>query len=125
VLLGSLQHGACTIQPTKIAFTSDELVDMIHRCGLNRLNQFATFLGAHLRNSRNDSKLLALLGNLDEVIYSGLPLAREEEDWAYRNGIKLRVGSETRGLKPPIDPFSIEPVWEHRMRRHDALYGRL
>lgn len=91
MLIGSLQYGSCVIQPTAIAFSPTELVDMIHRCGLNRLNQFATFLAIHLRASRTDSKLLSLLGNLDEILYSGLPLPREDEEWAYQNGLKLRV----------------------------------
>ncbi|KAF7347743.1 Acetyl-CoA synthetase-like protein [Mycena venus] len=90
MLIGSLQHGTCVIQPTQISFSSEELVAMVHRCGLNRLNQFAAFLCNHLRASRQDPKLLSLLTSLDEVLYSGMPLAREEEEWAYRNGIKLR-----------------------------------
>ncbi|KAL0951048.1 hypothetical protein HGRIS_007788 [Hohenbuehelia grisea] len=90
MLMGSLQHGSCVIQPTAIAFSSDELIDMVARCGLNRLNQFATFLATHLRNSRKDAKLLSIIQNLDEVLYSGLPLAREEEDWAYRSGVNLK-----------------------------------
>src|SRR5271154_4174763 len=49
---GNLQHRSCTVQPTNIAFSSEELVGMVQRCGLNRLNQFATFLIKHLRNSR-------------------------------------------------------------------------
>ncbi|KAJ7225415.1 hypothetical protein GGX14DRAFT_638581 [Mycena pura] len=90
MLIGSLQHGSCVIQPTAISFSAEELVAMIHRCGLNRLNQFAAFLANHLRAARLDPKLLSLLCSLDEVLYSGMPLAREEEEWAYRNGIKLR-----------------------------------
>lgn len=64
---------------------------MVRNCGLNRLNQFATFLSHHLRNSRQNRKLLELLQTLDDVIYSGLALPREEEEWAYGNGIRLRV----------------------------------
>ncbi|KAJ6604760.1 hypothetical protein DFH09DRAFT_1123741 [Mycena vulgaris] len=90
MLIGSLQHGSCVIQPTQISFSSEELVAMIHRCGLNRLNQFAAFLANHLRASRLDPKLLSLFRSLDEVLYSGMPLAREEEEWAYCNGVKLR-----------------------------------
>ncbi|KAJ7783906.1 hypothetical protein DFH07DRAFT_997347 [Mycena maculata] len=90
MLIGSLQHGSCVIQPSQISFSSEELVAMVHRCGLNRLNQFAAFLANHLRASRLDAKLLSILTSLDEVLYSGMPLAREEEEWAYRNGIKLR-----------------------------------
>ncbi|KAH9922993.1 acetyl-CoA synthetase-like protein [Amylocystis lapponica] len=90
MLIAALQQGACVVQPTCIAFTSDELLDMIRCCGVNRLMQFASFLSTHLRNSRDNSKLLGVLQGLDEVLYSGLALPREDEEWAYRNGILLR-----------------------------------
>ena len=90
MLIGALQHGSCTIQPTTIDFSSSELTAMVARCDLNRLNQFASFLTKHLRRSQHDSKLLGLLTGLDEVLYSGLPLGREEELWAMQNGIALR-----------------------------------
>ncbi|KAF9499759.1 acetyl-CoA synthetase-like protein [Pleurotus eryngii] len=90
MLLGTLQHGSCVIQPTAINFSSEELHVMIQDCGLNRLNQFATFLANHLRKSRQDPKLLSKLVDLDEILYSGLPLAREEEQWAYHHGMKIR-----------------------------------
>lgn len=66
-------------------------MDMVVRCGLNRLNQFATFLANHLRASRQNSTLLSMLMALDDVVYSGLPLPREEEQWAFNHGIKIRV----------------------------------
>lgn len=78
---------------------------MVHRCGLNRLNQFAAFLCNHLRASRMDPKFLSLLTNFDEVLYSGMPLAREEEEWAYRNGIKLRVRSSYYTLAYYSKPY--------------------
>ncbi|KAG6849864.1 hypothetical protein H0H93_004213 [Arthromyces matolae] len=90
MLIGSLQHGSCVIQPTEIGFSSEELQHMIIFGGLNRLNQFAAFLANHLRRSRSDLKLLSMLVNLDEVLYSGLPLARDEEEWALKNGVPLR-----------------------------------
>jgi len=64
---------------------------MIARCGLNRLKQFATFLGHHLRNSKTNPVLLQALVQLDEVLYSGLALGREEEAWAFQNGVNLVV----------------------------------
>lgn len=90
MLIGSLQHGTCTVQATKQGFSSEELLDMIQRCGLNRLNQFSTFLSIHLRNSRQNPKLLQALRHLDQVLYSGLPLDRDDEDWAYTNGLKMK-----------------------------------
>ncbi|KAL0072078.1 hypothetical protein AAF712_001001 [Marasmius tenuissimus] len=90
MLMGSLQHASCVIQPTTISFSSEELMNMICRCGLNRLNQFAAFLAMQLRSSRNNPELLSMLANLDEVLYSGMPLPREEQEWALRNNIRLR-----------------------------------
>ncbi|KAG6877298.1 hypothetical protein C0992_010316 [Termitomyces sp. T32_za158] len=80
VWLGSMCHIAQTFK----------LVDMIYHAGLNRLNQFATFLSKHLKAARLDPKLLSLLQGLDDIIYTGLPLPREDEEWAYKNGLKLR-----------------------------------
>ena len=91
VFIGTLQHGSCVIQPTRIGFSSEELIDMIGRCGLNRLNQFTPFLSVHFRNARQDSKLLSMLLSLDEILYSGLPLSQEDEQWALKIGINLRV----------------------------------
>ena len=65
---------------------------MIARCGLNRLNQLAAFLGHHLRNSMTNPRLLQALVQLDEITSSGLALGGEEEAWALQNGINLRVG---------------------------------
>ena len=64
---------------------------MIHRCHLNRLNQFSTFLSSHLRNARLHPKLLEQLRSLSEIIFSGLQLHREDEEFAYRNGLKIKV----------------------------------
>ncbi|KAG6832439.1 hypothetical protein H0H92_001485 [Tricholoma furcatifolium] len=90
MLIGTLQHGSCVIQPTEINFSSEELMHMITSGGLNRLNQFSAFLANHIRRARNDAKLLSMLVSLEEVLYSGLPLPADEEEWAFRNGIALR-----------------------------------
>ncbi|KAJ7647167.1 hypothetical protein FB45DRAFT_1099969 [Roridomyces roridus] len=91
MLIGYLQHNACTLQPVANPYTSEQLIEMIQDCHLNRLNIFASFLANHLRNSRQaDSKLLKMLVNMDEIIYSGLALPREEENYAYSQGIKLK-----------------------------------
>ncbi|TFK73056.1 acetyl-CoA synthetase-like protein [Pluteus cervinus] len=90
MLIGAIQHGTCIVQPTKPGFDSAELFDMVGRCGLNRLNQFGSYLGGHLRNSHMDPKLLHVLKSLDDVLYTGLALPVEEERWAVSSGIKLR-----------------------------------
>jgi ferritin len=55
-----------------IRFSSEELIDMIRWCGLNRLNQFASFfVSDNFRNARQDAKLLSMLLSLDDVLHSG------------------------------------------------------
>lgn len=91
MLIGFLQHGSCTVQPTTIAFSSDELQNMISNCGLNRLNQFPTYLSGHMRQAREDPILLAELQSLDSILFSGLSMSGEDYEWAHKNGLQLTV----------------------------------
>ncbi|KAI9065230.1 acetyl-CoA synthetase-like protein [Trametes sanguinea] len=90
MFLASFQNGACTIQPRAVTFPTDELVSMIRDGGLNRLNQFPAFFAVHARAARLNPKLLALLRSLDEILYSGQAMPREDEEWAYANDLPLR-----------------------------------
>ncbi|EMD42192.1 hypothetical protein CERSUDRAFT_129647 [Gelatoporia subvermispora B] len=89
MFVGTIQHASCTVQYTKQAFSSEELLDMIERCGLTRINQFPSFTAAHLRGSRHNPKLLQKLQQLDEIFISGLPLTPEDEQWVYANRIRI------------------------------------
>ena len=62
---------------------------MIARCSLNRINVFPAFFATHIRNSRQDPKLLAQLVALDEIFYSGQAMPAEDEEWAYKNGMNI------------------------------------
>ncbi|KAI0659717.1 acetyl-CoA synthetase-like protein [Cubamyces menziesii] len=90
MFLASFQNGACTIQPKAVTFPTDELVHMIMHGGLNRLNQFPAFFAVHARAARQNPKLLALLRGLDEILYSGQQMPREDEEWAYANDLQIR-----------------------------------
>lgn len=90
MLIGALYNGACVIQPTTAAFTSDEMLDMHRRCALNCIRQFGTFVSVHLRAARNDRSVLEALRSMDEVFYCGIGLLPEDEAFALKNGIKLR-----------------------------------
>ncbi|CDO70986.1 hypothetical protein BN946_scf184830.g18 [Trametes cinnabarina] len=90
MFLASFQNGACTIQPRAVTFPTDELVSMITQGGLNRLNQFPAFFAVHARAARMNPKVLALLRSLDEILYSGQAMPREDEEWAYANNLQLR-----------------------------------
>jgi hypothetical protein len=100
------------VQPTALTFSSEELMEMVERCGLNTLLRYSAHLSTHLRQARQDPKLLSLLRGLCDVIYGGSPLPREDEAWAYRSGIKLRVSLAFRTffrnstfVSPSVEPF--------------------
>ncbi|KAI0788601.1 hypothetical protein C8Q75DRAFT_793755 [Abortiporus biennis] len=118
MFVGAIQHGTCTVQASSQAFPSSELMDMITRCRLNRINQFPTFLSTHLRESRRNPKLLAMLQGLDEIFYSGMMIPQEDEEWVHRNGIKvincfgstecgamLLSDREFKGMYAPLEPI--------------------
>ncbi|KAJ8094247.1 hypothetical protein PM082_006786 [Marasmius tenuissimus] len=90
MLIGSLQHGACVVQPTSMPFSAQELMDMISNAGVNRLWAFAAFLSLHFKSSRLDPKLESMLTALDEILTSGMPLPREDVEYAGRAGFALR-----------------------------------
>ena len=90
MFLASFQNGACTIQPKAVTFSTDELAHMITHGELNRLNEFPAFFAVHLRAARQNPKMLALLRSLDEILYSGQPMPREDEEWAYANDLQIR-----------------------------------
>jgi hypothetical protein len=90
-------RGGCMVQPTKMPFSSEELVDIIDRCGLNQMIQFSSYFSRHLQRSRNDAKLLSSLRKLVNVRCGGLAMPQEDAEWAYQNGIKYRVSFEKKG----------------------------
>ncbi|KAH9937149.1 acetyl-CoA synthetase-like protein [Fomitopsis serialis] len=89
MLVGTLQNGSCMVQSTQQAYPTEELLDMVHRCGVNRLNIFPPFLANHLRNSRKDPDLLAAMQGLDEVLIAGLSMSEEDQQWVQTQGINV------------------------------------
>jgi len=77
-------------------YDDDEFVSMVVDANLNCLNQFSGFLVNRLKTAMNDTKLATLLKGLDQVLYCGLPLAPEQEDWAIKQGLRTTVS----GLLP-------------------------
>lgn len=129
MLVGALANGNCMVQFTKQAFSSEELLDMVTRCGLSRITIFPTYLATHFRNSRRDPKVLAALQGLDEILISGLSMSVEDQRWARSNGIRvldcyastevavmmLSRGEQLEDRLPPLQPiegvsYSFQPI---------------
>lgn len=74
-------------------FTTDELLNHIKCCGLNRLTLLGSRLKLHLKNLQHNSHYLAALKNLDSISYGGSPLPPDLEIWCQNVGLKLMVRS--------------------------------
>ncbi|KIJ28867.1 hypothetical protein M422DRAFT_76814 [Sphaerobolus stellatus SS14] len=84
MFLGYMQHGACTILPSRQAFTSEELNNMITFAGLNRLSNYL---------------------QLDELFYIGSELGSSEKEWAYSKGLRLKASFSRSSSKRHWDVF--------------------
>ena len=89
MLVGAIQHAACMVQSTGQGYASEELLDMVHRCGVTRLNIFPPFLANHLRSSRKDAAVLRALQDLDEILIAGLTMSDDDQQWVQSHGIKV------------------------------------
>ncbi|KAF9063097.1 acetyl-CoA synthetase-like protein [Rhodocollybia butyracea] len=123
MLINLMQYGTCIIQPRRMPFATEELVDMIKYCNLNRLWQFPAFFSAHLRVARKDPSLLSMLVNLDEITTAGMALAPEDEAFAYNAGIKLRniFGSTECGGSTLRSVGGSDPATRHHLRPLQGL----
>ncbi|KAL4247914.1 hypothetical protein ABKN59_006785 [Abortiporus biennis] len=90
LFMGAHVHGSCIIQPTHLDYNSNELIDMIARCQLNRLTLTGSSLSNHLSNSRTNTRLLFLLSSLDDIIYFNSEIPNQAEEWARSNGLSIR-----------------------------------
>lgn len=65
------------------------------QCGVNRLFCFAPFLQRHLGFARaevsKDGEVYKAMKGLRQILTSGLPLERVDQDWAWEEGIEITV----------------------------------
>lgn len=93
--LGAVGAGSCTVQPSGPAVTPEELYALIEQGGLNTIMLYSTFLANLLQTSRKDKRLLQALRSLRLILYMGVALDQDDEEWGYseESDLKLRVCS--------------------------------
>ncbi|EEB90038.1 hypothetical protein MPER_11808, partial [Moniliophthora perniciosa FA553] len=89
LLAGRLFHGTCTIQQTSKLPSRNEILAMIRFGLLSRASMFPVLLSRCIQDARACPAFLSLLRNLDGIITGGVHLPRDEELWAWQNGIRL------------------------------------
>ncbi|KAJ7171029.1 putative amp-CoA ligase [Mycena filopes] len=81
--------GFCTAQSPGIGMSTQELMNMITSCGLNRLAVYATFLSAYIKAAQQDSEVLSALQGFRQIVHTGVALNPEDEEWARANHLPI------------------------------------
>ena len=79
------------VQTSGTGISVDEFLGLTRVCRLTGLALFATFLANLIRAARKDDVILDALKGLQWIVHAGVALNKEEEEWAYEQGIKLMV----------------------------------
>jgi len=90
--LGVIYTGSTFVQAkAAILLPPTELVAMVSVCSLNQLALYGTFLTDLIRAARADSNVRAALQKISRIIYTGVSMNKDDEDWANANGTKVMV----------------------------------
>lgn len=78
---------------------------MTRACSLNRLAVYATFLSSLIRAAKQDDTVKLALQTLRDIFHTGVALNKEDEGWAYANGLKVIV--RTSCVSPATTPTDL------------------
>ncbi|KAI0657005.1 acetyl-CoA synthetase-like protein [Cubamyces menziesii] len=98
--LGAVHTGACLVQTSSMAVSPQEFVGLVRVCGLTRLILYATFLSEIIRAGKQDAEVRDALKNLRQIFHTGVALNKEDEAWAYENGLRIITSYSTTETAP-------------------------
>ncbi|KAK7464738.1 hypothetical protein VKT23_005944 [Stygiomarasmius scandens] len=87
--LGCVLQGGCMIMPSSLSFSTEEILNMIKCCGLNRLCQYSMMMQPVLERARREPDFFQTLKGLRTIMYGGTSLAPEIELWAHESGLNM------------------------------------
>ncbi|KAI8976643.1 acetyl-CoA synthetase-like protein [Trametes punicea] len=116
--LGAVHTGACLAQTSSMAVSPQEFLGLVRVCGLTRLILYATFLSEIIRTAKQDAAVRDALKGLRQIFHTGVALNKEDEEWAYENGLRIITSYSTTETAPllrsrvGLDPSSrlLRPV---------------
>ena len=91
--ISSVHIGGCTAQTSSMSVGPQELLGLIRVCKLNTLGLYATFLSDLISAARSDPEIGAALKGLRQIVHTGVALNKDNEDWAYANGLNIIVSA--------------------------------
>ncbi|CDO77060.1 hypothetical protein BN946_scf184473.g4 [Trametes cinnabarina] len=106
ISLGCIYTGACLVQSSSASIPAQEFVGMTRACGLNRLAVYATFLSKLIKAAKEDDAVQNALKGLHDIVHTGVSLPKEDEEWAFKNGLTVYNAYSTTETGPllKLDP---------------------
>ncbi|OJT05027.1 hypothetical protein TRAPUB_4183 [Trametes pubescens] len=98
--LGAVHTGACLAQSSSMAVSPQEFLGLVQVCGLTRLILYATFLSEIIRAGKKDETIREALKSLRQIFHTGVALNKEDEAWAYENGLRMITSYSTTETAP-------------------------
>ncbi|KAJ7016166.1 putative amp-CoA ligase [Mycena alexandri] len=87
--VSAVYAGFTTVQTSSMGMPTDELIELIDTCGLNRVAMYAPFLSVHIKAAQGDPTVLSALRNCRQILHTGVSLNAEDENWAYDHGLPI------------------------------------
>ncbi|TFK91211.1 acetyl-CoA synthetase-like protein [Polyporus arcularius HHB13444] len=110
LFLGSIHVGACMVQTSSMDIPDKEFLNIVRLHRLSTVVLYATFLGRLINSAQQDPEMKDALKSIDQIIHTGVALHKEEEEWAYANGIKIVTSYGTTETAPLLKSTTESPV---------------
>jgi acyl-coenzyme A synthetase/AMP-(fatty) acid ligase len=90
--MGAISTGDCIVQ-APMGFSTNQLMKMVVEFGLNTLMLYAPFAATHIMQGRERPDVLKALQSMRGVLYTGVALEPQIQDWAYEHNLPLQVST--------------------------------
>lgn len=78
-----------------MSVSSPELLGLVDVCKLNTLALYATFLSELIHDAQKDPKVYEALKGMRQIAHTGVAINKDDEDWAYANGLNIIVSAHS------------------------------
>ena len=107
-------NGGSTLIPSSLAFSIDELRNMIAACGLTTLNRLTPLLAPLLEMAQSDPDVLSMIKALQSIRCAGTPFPVDLGAWCKSEGLPIMVCTTQSAFI--FDRCLLEHLRKYRMR---------
>ncbi|KAL1946347.1 hypothetical protein VTO73DRAFT_15474 [Trametes versicolor] len=100
--LGAVYLGQCVTQTSGMVISPEELIGLTSICKMTILVMYAPFLSTLIKAAQQDPAVKDALKSINQVVHTGVALNKEDEEWAYANGVRIMTSYGTTETGPML-----------------------